>query len=176
MTVSRFKTILPGDARTVWDIVTGVMEYPAWRSDVERVEAPGAQNFLEYTKGGYVTKFTIIGEEPSRRWTLAMENANMTGRWVGKEMVDAAICQTVFETPAGAVCGRPARGAGRAAGRPELTRTKRNPPGCETSRRVLYLQKCIEKTRILQIDHQQPFGRPGRSQNRPRPAERPISA
>ena len=45
MTVSRFKTILPGDVRTVWDIVTGVMEYPAWRSDVERVEAPGAQNF-----------------------------------------------------------------------------------------------------------------------------------
>ena len=44
MTVSRFKTILPGDVRTVWDIVTGVMEYPAWRSDVERVETPGAQN------------------------------------------------------------------------------------------------------------------------------------
>ena len=83
MTVSRFKTILPGDARTVWDIVTGVMEYPAWRSDVERVETPGAQTFWEYTKGEYVTKFTIIGEEPSRRWTLAMENANMTGRWVG---------------------------------------------------------------------------------------------
>ena len=79
MTVSRFKTILPCDARTVCDFLTGVMEFPAWRSDVERVESPGAMNF----KGGYVTKFTIIGEEPSRRWTLAMENANMTGRWVG---------------------------------------------------------------------------------------------
>ena len=83
MTVSRFKTILPGDAQTVWDIVTGVMEYPAWRSDVERVEAPGVQTFWEYTKGGYVTKFTITGEEHCRRWTLAMENTNLTGRWVG---------------------------------------------------------------------------------------------
>ena len=83
MTVSRFKTILPGDVQTVWDIVTGVMEYPAWRSDVERVETPGAQTFWEYAKGGYVTKFTITGEEHCRRWTLAMENANLTGRWVG---------------------------------------------------------------------------------------------
>ena len=83
MTVSRFKAILPGDVQTVWDIVTGVMEYPAWRSDVERVETPGAQTFWEYAKGGYVTKFTITGEEDCRRWTLAMENANLTGRWVG---------------------------------------------------------------------------------------------
>ena len=83
MTVSRFKTVLPGDVQTVWVIVTGVADYPAWRSDVERVETPGAQSFLEYTKGGYVTKFTIIGEESCRRWTLRMENDNLTGRWVG---------------------------------------------------------------------------------------------
>ena len=83
MTVSRFKTVLPGDVHDVWDVVTGVADYPAWRSDVERVETPGAQSFLEYTKGGYVTKFTIIGEESCRRWTLRMENDNLTGRWVG---------------------------------------------------------------------------------------------
>ena len=83
MTVSRFKTILPGDVQTVWGIVTDVASYPAWRSDVERIEAPDAQTFWEYAKGGYVTKFTITGEEDCRRWTLAMENANLTGRWVG---------------------------------------------------------------------------------------------
>ena len=102
MTVSRFKAILPGDVQTVWDIVTGVMEYPTWRSDVERVETPGAQTFWEYAKGGYVTKFTITGEEHCRRWTLAMENANLTGRWVGvfrqrgaATVIDFTECVTV---------------------------------------------------------------------------------
>ena len=83
MTTSHLKTVLPGPVQTVWAIVRDVQRYPDWRSDVERVEIPDARTFREYTKGGYVTKFTIIGEEPSRRWTLAMENANMTGRWVG---------------------------------------------------------------------------------------------
>ena len=53
------------------------------RSDVERVETPDARTFREYTKGGYVTNFTIIGEEPCRRWEFTMDNDNMTGRWVG---------------------------------------------------------------------------------------------
>ncbi len=34
-------------------------------------------------KGGYVTNFTIIGEEACRRWEFTMDNDNMTGRWVG---------------------------------------------------------------------------------------------
>ena len=83
MTVSNYKTILPGDVQAVWDIVTGVKGYPAWRSDVERVETTDVRSFREYTKGGYVTNFTIRGEKTYRRWVLAMENANLTGRWVG---------------------------------------------------------------------------------------------
>ena len=141
MTVSRFKAILPGDVQTVWDIVTGVMEYPAWRSDVERVETLGAQTFWEYAKGGYVTKFTITGEEHCRRWTLAMDDRPLGGRVPaagrghrrgfyrichGQEVLDAASGQTVSETPAGAVCGRPADGAESAA-RQIITQQK--PPG-----------------------------------------------
>ena len=83
MTVSSYKTILPGDVQTVWDIVTGVKGYPAWRSDLEQVETTGVRSFREYARGGYVTNFTIRGEETCRRWVLAMENANLTGRWVG---------------------------------------------------------------------------------------------
>ena len=83
MTVSNYKTILPGDVQAVWDLVTGAAGYPAWRSDVERVELLGRDAFAEHTRGGYVTNFTIKGEEPCRRWTLVMENANLTGRWVG---------------------------------------------------------------------------------------------
>ena len=102
MTVSNYKTILPGDVQTVWDIVTGAAGYPAWRSDVERVELLGRDAFAEHTRDGYVTNFTIIGEEPCRRWALAMENANLTGRWVGvfrqrgaATVIDFTECVTV---------------------------------------------------------------------------------
>ena len=83
MTTSHLKTVLPGPVQTVWAIVRDVKRYPGWRSDVERVETPDARTFREYTKGGYVTNFTIIGEEPCRRWEFTMDNDNMTGRWVG---------------------------------------------------------------------------------------------
>ena len=119
MTTSHLKTVLPGPVQTVWAIVRDVQRYPNWRSDVERVETPDARTFREYTKGGYVTNFTIIGEEPCRRWEFTMDNDNMTGRWVGafrhrggfyrvrhrKEVLDAAFRQMVSETPAGTVCG-----------------------------------------------------------------------
>ena len=87
MTISNLKTVLPAELHRVWDVVTDVRRYPDWRSDVERVEVPSAQEFWEYTRGGYVTKFTITKEdtkeETGRRWELAMENDNMTGYWVG---------------------------------------------------------------------------------------------
>lgn len=83
MTTSHLKTVLPGPVQTVWAIVRDVQRYPDWRSDVERVETPDARTFREYTKGGYVTNFTIIGEEPCRRWEFTIDNDNMTGRWVG---------------------------------------------------------------------------------------------
>ena len=60
MTTSHLKTVLPGPVQTVWAIVRNVQRYPDWRSDVERVETPDARTFREYTKGGYVTNFTII--------------------------------------------------------------------------------------------------------------------
>ena len=84
MTISNLKTVLPAELHRVWDVVTDVRRYPDWRSDVERVEVPSAQEFWEYTRGGYVTKFTITKEETGRRWELAMENDNMTGHWVGE--------------------------------------------------------------------------------------------
>ena len=74
MTISNLKTVLPAELHRVWDVVTDVRRYPDWRSDVERVEVPGAREFWEYTRGGYVTKFTITKEETGRRWELAMEN------------------------------------------------------------------------------------------------------
>lgn len=81
--VSRCKTVLPARLSRVWNVVTDVKRYPEWRSDVEQVEIPNDREFWEYTRGGYVTKFTIDREETEHRWEFTMDNDNMTGRWVG---------------------------------------------------------------------------------------------
>lgn len=83
VTVSRCKTVLPASLSRVWNVVTDVKRYPEWRSDVERVEVPNDREFWEYTRDGYVTKFTISREETERCWEFSMDNDHMTGRWVG---------------------------------------------------------------------------------------------
>lgn len=83
VTLSRCKTVLPAKLSRVWSVVTDVKRYPEWRSDVERVEIPNDREFWEYTRDGYVTKFTIYREETEHYWEFSMDNDNMTGRWVG---------------------------------------------------------------------------------------------
>ena len=83
MTISNLKTVLPAELHRVWDVVTDVRRYPDWRSDVERVEVPNDREFWEYTRDGYVTKFTISREETERCWEFSMDNDHMTGHWVG---------------------------------------------------------------------------------------------
>ena len=39
--------------------------------------------FVEYTKEGYATTFTITNTEPCRRWEFDMDNDNMSGHWSG---------------------------------------------------------------------------------------------
>ena len=41
------------------------------------------RQFIEYTKDGYPTSFTVTLVEPYRRWEFDMENSNMTGHWTG---------------------------------------------------------------------------------------------
>ena len=83
MTSSQLRTVMPGDVRTVWQIVTDAAAYPRWRSDVSRVKLLSGTEFWEYTKDGFVTKFTIRETKVCRRWELEMRNNHLTGRWVG---------------------------------------------------------------------------------------------
>lgn len=70
------------DIQKIWDIVTS-LENTAWRSDISRVEIVNERQFIEYTKDGYPTTFTVTAEEPCKRWEFDMENGNMTGHWTG---------------------------------------------------------------------------------------------
>lgn len=82
MAVSNIKTVLSADISKVWDVVTDVENY-SWRSDLSRTEVLEKEQFVEYTKEGYPTTFTITSSVPYERWEFDMENSNMKGHWVG---------------------------------------------------------------------------------------------
>lgn len=67
---------------TLWHTVTD-LEHTAWRSDIERVEVWDAAHFVEHTRGGYATRFTVTACEAPRFWAFTMENCNMSGAWEG---------------------------------------------------------------------------------------------
>ncbi len=83
MAEANIKAIIPGDLRKVWDFVLDIENYDTWRSDLGKTEIISEKQFIEYTKDGYSTTFTVTKEDPYRRWEFDMENRNMKGLWIG---------------------------------------------------------------------------------------------
>ena len=83
MAVSNIKALIPGELQKVWDLVLDIENYGAWRSDLSKTEVISDKQFIEYTKDGYPTTFTVTFVEPYRRWEFDMENSNMKGHWTG---------------------------------------------------------------------------------------------
>lgn len=82
MAVSNIKATFLEDIQKVWETVTDVKNY-TWRSDLSKTEILNEKQFVEYTKEGYATTFTITATEPYKRWEFDMENGNIKGHWTG---------------------------------------------------------------------------------------------
>lgn len=82
MVTSNIKAVILSDASKVWKVVTEVESY-GWRSDLSKTEILNEKQFVEYTKDGYPTTFTITAVEPGKQWEFDMENSRMKGHWVG---------------------------------------------------------------------------------------------
>lgn len=82
MAVSNIKATFQNNIQKVWETVTSLENY-AWRSDLSKIEILNENQFVEYTKDGYATNFTITVIEPYKRWEFDMENDNMKGHWIG---------------------------------------------------------------------------------------------
>lgn len=83
MATSNIKALIPSELRQVRDFVLDIENYTAWRSDLSKTEVISDEQFIEYTKDGYPTTFTVTLVEPYRRWEFDMENSNMKGHWTG---------------------------------------------------------------------------------------------
>ena len=82
MAVSTIKATFPCDVKKAWETVTSLDKYE-WRSDLSKIEVLNDKQFIEYTKDGYATTFTITAADSYKQWEFDMENSNMKGHWIG---------------------------------------------------------------------------------------------
>lgn len=82
MAVSNIKASFESDIQRVWEVVTSLENY-SWRSDLSKIEIINENQFIEYTKDGYPTTFTITCTEKYKCWEFDMENSNIKGHWTG---------------------------------------------------------------------------------------------
>ena len=83
MAASHIKAVISSDIHKVWEMVLAVDKYSAWRSDLSKTKIVDEKKFVEYTKEGYSTMFTVTFVEPYKRWEFDMENDNIRGHWTG---------------------------------------------------------------------------------------------
>nr|WP_195542967.1 SRPBCC family protein [Massiliimalia timonensis] len=83
MTISNIKETINSDIYIVWETVLAVDKYSLWRSDLRKAETVNQNQFIEYTKDGYATTFTITAIEPYKRWEFDIENGSLKGHWIG---------------------------------------------------------------------------------------------
>lgn len=83
MASSNIKAVILGGLQQVWELILDIENYDTWRSDLSKTEVISDTQFIEYTKDGYPTTFTVTLVDPYKRWEFDMENSNMKGHWIG---------------------------------------------------------------------------------------------
>ena len=58
MAISQMTREFPCGVEQVWDVVTNLKD-TSWRSDLAQVEVLSETTFVEYTKSGFATTFTV---------------------------------------------------------------------------------------------------------------------
>lgn len=69
MRTSTIIAIFSSDVQKVWNVVTDNKNY-SWRSDLSKIEIVDDNNFIEYTKNGFQTLFTITVKQPYERYEI----------------------------------------------------------------------------------------------------------
>lgn len=96
MAISNIQVLLPYDLEKVWNVVTSLDHYK-WRSDLSAIEIiEQGTRFVENSKEGYATEFTITTFIPMSRYEFDMDNTNMHGHWVGIFSAEKGGCRINF--------------------------------------------------------------------------------
>ena len=74
MAVSKINVSFESNVQKVWEIVTSLKNY-GWRSDLSRIDILNEKQFVEYTKAGYPTNFTVTFMKPFVKTYLKKQQA-----------------------------------------------------------------------------------------------------
>ena len=95
MATLNIQATLQCDIETLWQVITSTENYQ-WRSDLRSIEVINDHKFIEHTKDGYSTIFTVTAKVPYQRWEFDMENENIKGHWMGVFTSDNGITEIDF--------------------------------------------------------------------------------
>lgn len=94
--VAEISAYFDTDVETVWNIVTNNHDYE-WRSDISKIEiSDDGSTFIEYSKDGNSTKFTITEKTKNKLYKFDMENKFFYGNWQGKFFEENGKTKIVF--------------------------------------------------------------------------------
>ena len=83
MAIANIKAVFPCELEKVWGFVTSLENY-SWRSDLSKIDVlASGTRFVEHTKDGNATAFTVTLFDPMKRYEFDMDNENMHGKWSG---------------------------------------------------------------------------------------------
>mgnify|MGYP003376491871 CR=1 FL=1 len=68
--ISNINAMIDHDIQKVWDVVLAVDKYDSWRSDLSKTEIINDKRFVEYTKNGYATTFTVTENVIPKKWFM----------------------------------------------------------------------------------------------------------
>ncbi|NBM56748.1 polyketide cyclase [Proteus sp. G2669] len=95
MATLNIKATFQCDIEKLWQVITLTENYQ-WRSDLRSIEVINDHKFIEHTKDGYSTIFTVTAKVPYQRWEFDMENENIKGHWMGVFTSDNGITEIDF--------------------------------------------------------------------------------
>ena len=99
MATATIKKILNSDIQSVWETVLCVKRYSRWRSDLSKTQVIHDGRFIEYTKDGFATHFTVTKTEPYRRWEFDLENSRIRGHWTQMEFTECVTAKNPLMKP-----------------------------------------------------------------------------
>ena len=96
MAISTITVTIPERIEKVWNVVVSLEDY-AWRSDLSKIEVlEEGCKFVEVSKDGYRTTFTITEFDYLKRYEFDIVNDNMIGHWSGIFSTDESGTKLIF--------------------------------------------------------------------------------